>query len=90
MIFKALIDVMSFWTFKTTSVLLCPATHRLSVRHRTPRGRETAPRPPHMAALSVIDQRSGAAVQLGRREAWKSQYDTATDCMNVLMYCCVC
>ena len=37
----------------------------------TPRGRATAPRPPHTATLGVVGERSGAAVQLGERGAWK-------------------
>lgn len=41
------------------------------VRHRTPRGRATAPGPPHMAAQGVIDEKTGPNARLGERGAWK-------------------
>ena len=40
-------------------------------RHRTPRGRATAPRSPHTAALDVRGERTGTAVQLSDRGALK-------------------
>ena len=55
--------VMSFFIFNPMSVLVCPECHR------TPRGRATATRPPHTAALGVAGERTGATVELVEREA---------------------
>ena len=40
-------------------------------RHRASRGRATAPRLPHTAALGVTGERMGAAAELGERGASK-------------------
>ena len=40
-------------------------------RHRPPRSRATAPRPPNTATQGVIGERSGANAELGERGAWK-------------------
>ena len=36
-------------------------------RHATPRGHATVPRPPHVAALEVAGERTGANARLGER-----------------------
>ena len=67
-----LIVVTSFWIFKTTSVLVCPAKHRLSREPPDPRrGRVTTPRPLYPQQPLVNTAKNSAAVQLSVRGSWK-------------------
>lgn len=60
-------DVALDLQYLTSSVLLCPAGHRLSRPPPDPLGRATKPRLPHTATLGGRGDRRDAAVGLGER-----------------------
>ena len=66
-----LVIMMSKWVSEIGQVQYAPVGTGSTVRHPTPLGPTTMPRPPHTSALGVPGERIAANVRLGERRPWR-------------------